>query len=152
MALNFTLKISTNKGVSGMSRFVWFGSFILLSCGFSVLALAQPKPGANIRDFMQVKLKHSQDILAGMVTEDFDKIAKGAQELSLLSQAASWQVFQTEDYLLHSREFRRSADALRDAAKAKNMDAAALAYVDTTLKCVNCHKYVRGVRMAELPK
>lgn len=136
-----------------MSRFVWFGSLLLLSCGFGVVTLAQPKPGGgNIRDFMQVKLKHSQDILAGLVTEDLDKVAKGAQELSLLSQAGAWQVFQTEDYLLHSREFRRSADALRDAAKAKNVDAAALAYVDTTLKCVNCHKYVRGVRMAELPK
>jgi len=114
---------------------------------------AQPKPnGGNLRDFMQVKLKHSQDILSGLVTDDLDKVAKGAQELSLLSQAGSWQVFQTEDYLLHSREFRRSADALRDAALKKNTDAAALAYVDTTLKCVNCHKYVRGVRMAELPK
>lgn len=136
-----------------MSKFVWLGSFCLLSCGFAVFALAQPKAGGgNLRDFMQVKLKHSQDILAGLVTEDLDKVAKGAQELSLLSQAESWQVFQTEDYLQHSKEFRRAADALRDAAKAKNMDAAALAYVDTTLKCVSCHKYVRGVRMAELPK
>ncbi len=135
-----------------MSRYVWFGSFCLVSCVFAVMTWAQPKPnGGNLRDFMQVKLKHSQDILAGLVTDDLDKVAKGAQELSLLSQAGSWQVFQTEDYLLHSREFRRSADALRDAALKKNTDAAALAYVDTTLKCVNCHKYVRGVRMAELP-
>lgn len=136
-----------------MSRIFWVGSVVALSCGAGLLALAQPKPGGgNLRDFMQVKLKHSQDILAGLVTEDLDKVAKGAQELSLLSQAESWQVYQTEDYLLHSREFRRSADALRDAAKAKNLDAASLAYVDTTLKCMSCHKYVRGVRMAELPK
>lgn len=136
-----------------MSRYVWFSSFILVSACVAALTFAQPKPaGGNLRDFMQVKLKHSQDILAGLVSDDLDKVAKGAQELSLLSQAESWQVFQTEDYLLHSREFRRSADALRDAAKKNNMDAAALAYVDTTLKCVNCHKYVRGVRMADLPK
>lgn len=136
-----------------MSRSLWFGAFLALSCGFAVLALAQPKAGGgNLRDFMQVKLKHSQDILAGLVTEDLDKVAKGAQELSLLSQAESWQVYQTEGYLQHSREFRRAADALRDAAKAKNMDAATLAYLDTTMKCMTCHKYVRDVRMAELPK
>ena len=28
---------------------------------------------------------------------------------------------------------------------------AALAYVDVTMKCVNCHKYVRQVRMARAP-
>jgi cytochrome c556 len=136
-----------------MSKFFWIGSFLALSLGLGMICWAQPKPGGgDLRDFMRVKLKHSQDILAGLVTEDLEKVAKGAQELSLLSQSESWQVYQTEGYLQHSKEFRRAADALRDAAKAKNIDAVALAYVDTTLKCVTCHKYVRDVRMAELPK
>lgn len=136
-----------------MLRLLWAGSFLGLSCIVAVLAWAQPKPGGGkLQDFMQVKLKHSQDILAGLVTDDLDKVAKGAQELSLLSQAESWQVYQTEGYLQHSKEFRRAADALRDAAKANNMDAATLAYLDTTMKCMTCHKYVRDVRMAELPK
>ena len=30
------------------------------------------------------------------------------------------------------------------------LEAAALGYVDVTLKCVNCHKYVRKARMAGL--
>ncbi len=136
-----------------MPKIFWIGSAFALSLGAGMLCLAQPKAeGAKLSDFMRVKLKHSQDILAGLVTEDLDKVAKGAQELSLLSQAESWQVYQTEGYLQHSKEFRRAADALRDAAKAKNIDAATLAYVDTTMKCMTCHKYVRDVRMAELPK
>ena len=48
----------------------------------------------------------------------------------------------------HSVEFRRTADAITAAAKKKNLDGAALAYVDMTMKCVNCHKYVRGVRIS----
>ncbi len=131
----------------------YLGLTILLGAGIGSLLLAQPQPGGGkLQDFMQVKLKHSHAILGGLVTEDFDGIAKAAQELSLLSQATTWQVFQTEDYILHSKEFRRSADALRDAAKAKNLDAASLAYLDTTMKCISCHKYVRGVKMAEIPK
>ncbi|MEQ8787042.1 MAG: hypothetical protein RIC55_12110 [Pirellulaceae bacterium] len=99
--------------------------------------------------FMRAKLLHSQKILEGLTTEDYDMIAKHSQELSLLSQAASWQVLQTPEYMQHSAEFRRSADSLTEAAKNKNIDGAALAYVEVTFKCVNCHKYVRRVRMAD---
>jgi hypothetical protein len=101
--------------------------------------------------FMRAKLLHSQKILEGLTTEDYDMIAKHSQELSLLSQAESWQVYETLEYMQHSAEFRRSADSLTKAAKDKNIDAAALAYVEVTLKCVNCHKYVRRVRTAALP-
>ena len=109
------------------------------------LRAAQPN---KVSKFMRAKLEHSQKILEGLATEDYESISKNAQDLSLLSLAASWQVLQTEDYQQHSREFRRAADALKDAAKKKNLDGAALAYVDVTLKCVNCHKYVRGIRIA----
>jgi len=103
-----------------------------------------------VQAFMRAKLTHSKQVLEGLVIEDFDQIAKHGQELSLLSQAAAWNVLQTPEYKQHSLEFRRSADSLTKAAKNKNLDGAALAYVDVTLKCVNCHKYVRGVRTAQL--
>ena len=114
---------------------------------WSTQARTEPPPN-QVQDFMQVKLQHSQAVLEGLTIEDFDLIAKNAQDISLLSQAAAWQVLQTAEYVQHSSEFRRSADALRDAAKKKNLDGAALHYVDMTLKCINCHKYVRGVRVA----
>lgn len=105
--------------------------------------------GSN-SEFMRAKLEHSQELLEGLVLEDFDKMAKNSQELSLLSLAATWQVIQTPEYVQQSLEFRRAADALTSAAKKKNLDGAALAYVNVTMKCVNCHKYVRDVRMASL--
>jgi len=99
---------------------------------------------------MRAKLEHSQKILEGLALRKHDQIAKSAKELVALSNAAEWQVFDTEDYLQHSKEFRRSAAALEKAAQERNLDGAALAYMDLTLKCVNCHKYVRGVRMAHI--
>jgi hypothetical protein len=108
---------------------------------------AQEPPAVRpdvVGEFMRAKLRHSQDVLEGLTLEDFDKIARGAQELALASQASSWQVLQTEDYARQSAEFRRSCDSLRSAAKAGNLDGAALAWMEVTMKCVQCHKYVRG--------
>jgi len=102
----------------------------------------------QLADFMRMKLIHAQKVLEGLTTEDYNMIAKHSQELSLLSQATNWQVLQTDEYLTQSVEFRRAADALTQAAEDKNLDAAALRYMDVTMKCIICHKYVRGVRMA----
>jgi cytochrome c556 len=105
-----------------------------------------------LKDFMRVKLRHSQKVLEGLVLEDFDEIAKNSQEMSLLSLAATWQVFETPQYIEYSRKFRNAADALTDAARAKNLDRATVAFNQVTTKCVECHKYVRGVRMAKASK
>ena len=109
-----------------------------------------PMPETNrVGVFMRKKLVHAQEVLKGLVIEDFDMIAKDAQEMALLSQASNWQVLQTEEYLQQSFEFRRVANALTAAANDKNLDEAALRYVELTMKCITCHKYVRGVRLAQ---
>lgn len=133
-----------------MKKLVLGGLALALVTGGWLVERAASQQEDKLQDFMELKLDHSQEVLRGVVLEDFELIAKHSQELSLLSQAASWRVFQTTEYLQHSSEFRRTADALTEAARQKNLDAAALRYVDLTLKCVNCHKYVRGVRMAAL--
>jgi hypothetical protein len=94
---------------------------------------------------MRAKLGHSQNVLEGLSIADYDLIERGAQDLSLASLDSNWQVLQTEDYVRQSAEFRRSCEVLRDAAKAKNLDGATLAWMDVMLKCVQCHKYVRDV-------
>ncbi len=131
-------------------------TIVLLSLPLGLIfLLAVPgigQPQKDNRAFMRAKLKYSQEIVEGLALENFDQIAKNAQQLSLLSQATNWDVFQTEEYVVQSREFRRAADALREQAKKKNIEGAALAYFDVTMKCVNCHKYVRTIRMAKLDR
>ena len=103
----------------------------------------------QVAKFMRAKLEHAEKLLEGLTTENYDLLVKESQALVLLSQSADWQVLQTSDYAAESSEFRRAADGLKQAGKAKNLDAAALRYVDLTLKCVHCHKYVRSVRLAQ---
>ena len=112
------------------------------------LAAQEPTVGDKPNDvaiFMRAKLGHAQLVLAGLALADYDLIARGAHDLALASQASSWQVLQTEDYARQSREFRRACESLRFAAKDKNLDGAALAWMEVTLKCIQCHKYVRDV-------
>jgi cytochrome c556 len=130
---------------------------LAVAAGIVVLAVAAvtgSRPTADesttrpdqVAVFMRAKLAHSQNVLEGLAVEDYDLIDKGAQELSLASEDASWQVLQTEDYARQSADFRRSCDSLRKAAKSHNLDGAALAWMEVTMKCVQCHKYVRDVR------
>ncbi len=104
----------------------------------------------NVKTFMRAKLRHAQDVLEGLVVEDYDKIAKHSQEMSLLSLASNWQVLQTPKYAEHSRDFRKAADRITKEAKSGNLDGATLGYVELTMKCVNCHKYVRQVQVGQV--
>jgi hypothetical protein len=112
----------------------------------------QVPPELKGRQFMHRKLEHSQKVLEGIVVEDFDLIEKNARNLNLLSQAAEWQILPSAEYRGHSEEFRRTTETLAKAAREKNLDGAALAYVQLTLNCVNCHKYVRTFPLDERRK
>jgi hypothetical protein len=94
--------------------------------------------------FMRTKLMHAQKVLEGIAKENYDEVAKSSQAISLLTLEEQWNVITTEEYLRQSRAFRDAADSLTEAAKARNMDAASLAYVDMTLSCVKCHKQLRA--------
>ena len=99
--------------------------------------------------FMRKKLEASSQILEGLTSEDAKLIIKGAKELVEMSAAEKWQVRNDVMYRQFSGEFQRSAQSLLEAAEKENYDAAALKWIDTTMKCLECHKFVRGTRIAE---
>jgi hypothetical protein len=99
---------------------------------------------------MQRKLRESQKVLEAVATGNFDEIANHATELIEVSRAASFRVLKTPRYETYSKEFQQTAEALVKNARDKNLDAAALSYVDLTLTCVKCHKHIREERMVRL--
>jgi hypothetical protein len=110
----------------------------------------EPKKGDKLSDLMHKKLVASQGVLEGIALNDFEKIGKQADELASISKQAEWKVLKTPKYELYSNDFQRTAGDLAKNAKAKNIDAAALNYVELTLTCVKCHKHVRETRDAGL--
>jgi len=108
------------------------------------------KGNEKVSELMKRKLTNSQKILEGLAMNDFKLIEQSADELIAVSKEAEWKVLKTPQYELHSNDFRRTADTLSKYAKDKNIDGAALTYVELTLSCVKCHKHVRETRWTKL--
>ncbi len=108
---------------------------------------AKEKKKVNV--VMKKKLKYAQAALKAVARQDFGEISGAAASLTALSHQGDWQVVKHEQYLTYSNDFRRAVAAMSTAAKSKNIDGAALGYVQMTLSCVNCHKWIREVRKTE---
>lgn len=112
-----------------------------------------PKPPVRklaMKAFMRKKLALSQDIMEGLALEDFKKIEEGARQLSAMSVAAEFMVVKEPLYADEAAEFRRTVNKMEKAAKELRLDAATLSFMDMTMSCVECHKYVRTIRIANI--
>ncbi len=98
---------------------------------------------------MDDKLEYSQQLLEAIVFEDFDDVERIADELHLLSELSSWDVIRSPEYTRRSLEFQRVATRLAEVAAEKNLDGLALGYVELTLQCFQCHRYMRETRRVE---
>lgn len=119
-------------------------SLIIGAFLWSLESLAEPpQPKQDLKPVMVRKLGHAKALLEGLAKEDHAVISREAQALSLLSLESGWEVMVTKEYLKQSDGFRRALETIRNGAKAENLDRATIGYVDMTLRCVECHKYVR---------
>ena len=100
-------------------------------------------PRRPLRPVMQLKLDYSKAVLEGLALEDYQKIAENSQKLGLLSLESGWKILQTEEYVKQSREFRRTANVISEAARENKLERAALGYVALTVRCIECHGYLR---------
>jgi hypothetical protein len=105
-------------------------------------------PEQRVSRFMREKLDSAQQVLEGVLVEDFELVTKGARRMAIMSQAAEWHVFDTATYREDSAEFRAKCRQLLKAADDERTDAAALSYLQLTLSCVRCHQHLRQNRVA----
>lgn len=124
------------------------GLFICLGVVAVSLEMTAEDPAPQVTSpqltpLMQMKLEKSKAILEGLTLEDFDKITRNARSLKLLSMESGWNVIQTEEYATQSSDFRRASDMILAAAAEEDINRAALGYVALTVRCVECHSYMR---------
>ena len=112
-------------------------------------ASAQAKE-PTLKEFMRKKLTASNQILEGLVVDDLSLVVSGSEALLKMSTAEKWRASNDIIYLQHSRDFRNSVETLRNKAKKQSIDGAALAWVDVTMSCIQCHEWVRNVVLADL--
>ena len=99
------------------------------------------------KDVMAAKLDHAEQILAGLVTHDFEKIARSAESLKLVSlkHPSGWKK-ETDDkdvYEHFGMEFMRQAARLEREANNRNLAGAAYFQQSLTATCIACHDYMR---------
>ena len=102
-----------------------------------------PKKSVVMQAFMKAKLAQAQAILEGLTVEDFDQIERNATAMFLLTKAEQWNASKDPQFIQHSKEFERATTQLAKYARDKNLDGASLMYVQLTLNCIECHRFVR---------
>jgi cytochrome c556 len=125
------------------SRFLLTPLILALFFAGTSSTYAQAEKESGVKEAMRKKVAYSQQVLVGITLEDYGLIANNAKKLVELSNKTNWYSRQVPEYELFLNEFRRNAEQLMEAGKRKNLDAASLAYVQMTLSCVSCHKYIR---------
>ncbi|MEX0977295.1 MAG: hypothetical protein WDZ48_00490 [Pirellulales bacterium] len=126
------------------TRWVVAGGMLVALLACQVWAADKDKEGDDKGSFwMQKKLEYSEKILAGLATQDFDQIAKSARSMSALTQMEKWVRGSTPQYRAQLGIFQNANQQIIRMADEEKLDGAALAYVQLTLSCVNCHKVIR---------
>lgn len=128
-------------------------TWCLVIAGFTyvsvVTAQDKKKEEQPRKSLMAQKLEHAQKVLAAVAQNDYSQVEKNAQELVRISNDLAWKQIRSERYEELGKEYRNELNGLIKAAKNKNNEAMALAYVKTSLACFNCHNHVREVRIAQ---
>lgn len=111
-------------------------------------SLTSQEPGqASKAGFMRLKLEPAKKILEGIALADFQMIRTNSEQLRKLSLDADWMVMQTEAYNQHSKEFQSSLHLIGRMCDDSDLDGVTLAYMQMTMRCVQCHKMIRDVRI-----
>lgn len=152
------------------SRFLWFVGLSVPVLATVVIAWGQSAPAQSkspasedpveksptpagrrvdveLRMFMRMKLDASSRILEGLAIEDLSLVREGARNLAEMSRAEKWRVSTDPLYRQHSADFQEIVAQLEKAAEEKNPDRAALKWMDATMSCLECHRYVRGMHL-----
>ena len=93
--------------------------------------------------WMKKKLEYSQNILAGITTEDFDKIADNARAMKGLGKFEAFVRSRNAAYTRQLQMFEDVNDEILRQADNDNAEGVALAFTQLTVNCVNCHKVLR---------
>ena len=93
--------------------------------------------------WMKKKLDYSQNILAGITAEDFDKIADNARAMKGLGKFEAFVRGRNVAYTRQLQAFEDINDEIIRQADNDNVEGVALAFTQLTVNCVNCHKVLR---------
>jgi cytochrome c556 len=127
-----------------MNRSLFVVALLLMVAAIPAAKAEDQKPEKSEPSFwMKQKLDRSKDILEGLSTGDFDKVAKAAQALRLLSKIEAFARGGTPGYRKQLENFEDATDEIVNQANNDNLEGVTLAFHQLTSSCVKCHKQLR---------
>jgi len=117
---------------------------VLMVAGFGH---ADAQTAATSR-LMRQKLVDAQGVMAAVVTGNWGELDRRSKALAKATEDPAWLVLRTPEYAKQGEAFLRAVNDLVDAAARRDSDAAPLAYVALTMRCIQCHRYVARARLA----
>jgi hypothetical protein len=117
-----------------------------LALSLLVLSALQATEQSPVESLMKAKAGYAHRLLDAVVLGELETVRDQAFRLKAVAETADWNVMETPEYVRESEAFLRATDRLLQSAGSGNPEAVALAYVDVTLSCVHCHRYVNARR------
>lgn len=120
----------------------------------ALVLMAAASTGASqtvaLNRVMREKLTHSQNLLAAVVMSRWRQAEEQSQALRRLTDEPSWSVLRSPEYVQYTQRFVRALDDLVEAAKRKDLDLTPVAYTTMVTTCVQCHRYIARMRLADV--
>jgi cytochrome c556 len=117
---------------------------LILTAATSVCVGGEPEQKLRpTQPFMRHKLDYARGILEGITLERFDLVVTNASWLRSMAVTNSFFMLGNEGYKAAGTNFQVRVDALLDAAKEKNPEAATEAYMRVVRGCIECHRQYR---------
>lgn len=122
---------------------------LLLAPNSIAVGQEQKTPKSNESEpsvWMRKKLDFSRNILAGLASEDFDRVATNAQAMQGMSKLEWFIRGKVPGYRTQLEIFQDANEQIIRQAQKDNIEGAALAFTQLTISCVNCHKHLRDAK------
>jgi len=126
---------------------IWFAALLGISI-FILPAVSGSENTIDLKSIMQGLRDNVVEISDGLLTDDYEKVARGAggvadhptipaEQVQLVANAlgAEMPAFKQYDTMVHNRSLELAA-----AAKAQNREAAVTAYLAMVEGCLACHQ------------
>jgi cytochrome c556 len=103
---------------------------------------------ARTGPMMREKLLHTQRVLEALTTSDYDMLSRESVALSRIAESPTWAELKTRELRIFTDNFLKAVADLADASKRRDLDAAAVDYSALVTTCYQCHRQLKGLRVA----
>ena len=115
---------------------------LLLTAGVARAQTARTAP------MMREKLVHAQRVLEALTISNYEMLDRESAALTRIAESPRWAELKTPELRGYTDSFLKAVADLAAASKRRDLDSAAANYSTLVTTCYQCHKHLKGTRIA----